>query len=96
MISNVHTYRGSDPCNLGMSWVPSWKSLPNSHSLFDGRVPVNPFTSVKWEIASFALDIRKLHAFPEGVFSPYMLFSSRTIWPLDIAACTLLERLMRL
>jgi len=35
----------------------------------------------------FALHLQKIHTF-EGIFSPGMLFSKRTLWPLDRAANT--------
>ena len=79
----VHTI----PCNLGLEWIPSWKILPNSRSVFKIKTPVNPFTVLKWEISSFALDCRAVHSL-EGIFSPYMLFNKQVVWPLDNANTT--------
>lgn len=58
------------PLEKGLRWVPTWKSTPN-----DDRNVVNPkaqpsiFTSLKYEIASFARDVAFVHA-REGLFSP--------------------------
>lgn len=73
----IHTI----PLNKGLSWIPTWKSLPNSDRLFDKKIPSNVFSSLKREIASFAGDVNKIHSL-EGIFSPGMLFAKRTLWPL--------------
>lgn len=72
------------PLNKGFSWVPTWKSLPNQNDSrfgYSNKV-VNCFSSLKHEIASFAVDLNILHS-TEGIFSPAMLFGKRVLYPLD-------------
>lgn len=75
------------PLNKGMTWVPSWKSLPNNEKFLSKPAPNNPFTSLKWELASFALDFHFLHS-REGIFSPGGLFSKAIVHPLDNKSTT--------
>jgi hypothetical protein len=50
------------PLNKGLSWVPTWKGLPNDDKLFDKRGQPNAFSSLKYEIASFARDVNLIHS----------------------------------
>ncbi len=72
------------PLQKGFSWIPTWKSTPNDDRQFSGHKAVpNIFTSVKYEIAAFARDLRLIHSW-EGVFSPSILFRGGSIlYPLD-------------
>ncbi|KAG6467065.1 hypothetical protein ZIOFF_075106 [Zingiber officinale] len=81
------TYTDSDswgvPLNKGFSWVPTWKSTPNDDREFSGPKAVpSIFTAMKYEVASFARDLRLIHS-KEGVFSPGILWVKRVLWPLD-------------
>lgn len=44
----------------------------------------NVFSSLKYEIASFAHNIHLIHSM-EGILSPGIMFVKRTLWPLYIA-----------
>lgn len=68
--------------------MPTWKATPNDDRLFEGPKAVpNIFTKFKYQVAAFALQLRLIHSW-EGVFSPGILFSKRTLWPLDNKANT--------
>lgn len=56
------------PLEKGLRWVPTWKSLPNDDRQFIGQ-KANILTSMKYEIASFARDLRLIHSW-EGILSP--------------------------
>ncbi|KAG6466695.1 hypothetical protein ZIOFF_075497 [Zingiber officinale] len=55
------------PLNKGFSWVPTWKSIPNDDGQFAGRKAV---PKILTNMRSFAFDIRVIHGFQDGVFSP--------------------------
>ncbi|GMN19136.1 hypothetical protein TIFTF001_045135 [Ficus carica] len=81
------------PLEKGLVWEPTWKATPNDDRIFVGRgldlpkgwrkaVP-NIFTSMKYEIASFAENVNFIHSLQAGVFSPGILFAKRTLFALD-------------
>ncbi|PHT78704.1 hypothetical protein BC332_29277 [Capsicum chinense] len=78
-LPTVHTI----PLDKGLSWVPTWKSTPNDDRMFDRNAVPNIFTSLKYEVASFARDVRFVHSLPDGVFSPGILFAKGTLWPFN-------------
>ncbi|KAL6519618.1 hypothetical protein OROMI_032866 [Orobanche minor] len=73
------------PLEKGLTWMPTWKSTPNDdrNVKLDRNAVPNIFTSMKYEVASFARDVAFVHSLPDGVFSPGILFAKRTLWPLD-------------
>nr|UJQ92612.1 MAG: putative RNA-dependent RNA polymerase [Mitoviridae sp.] len=79
----------SCPLSLGFRFVPTWKSVPNDDRMFAvgaERRQLIPtiFTSFKYEIAAFARQLRIIHSFPEGIFSPGILFKwGTTLYPFD-------------
>nr|UOL49053.1 MAG: putative RNA-dependent RNA polymerase [Mitoviridae sp.] len=72
---------------LGFRFVPTWKATPNDDRQFTdanrGSVTPTIFTSVKYEIAAFAQQLRLIHSF-EGVFSPGILYQrGYLMYPFD-------------
>ncbi|KAG6467675.1 hypothetical protein ZIOFF_074473 (mitochondrion) [Zingiber officinale] len=55
------------PDEYWFSWVPTWKSIPNDDGQFAGRKAV---PKILTNMRSFAFDIRVIHGFQDGVFSP--------------------------
>ena len=51
--------------------------MPGAHA------PINIFSNLKHEIAAFAWNVNKIHSIQDGVFSPGILFSKRTLFALD-------------
>ncbi|KAF8364959.1 hypothetical protein HHK36_031403 (mitochondrion) [Tetracentron sinense] len=71
------------PVEPGITWVPTWKSLPNSDHDFDRKAPSSPFTSMVFELTAFASQCQIIHSL-EGMFSPGILWTKGYIYaPLD-------------
>ncbi|DAB41745.1 RNA-dependent RNA polymerase [Oxybasis rubra mitovirus 1] len=75
------------PLKPGFKFVPTWKSTPNDDRQFRENVSTKViptiFTSLKYEIATFARYLRLIHSW-EGVFSPGILFKwGHTLFPFD-------------
>lgn len=72
------------PLEKGWRWIPTWKSLPNSDkSVLGVKAESNVFSSLKYEIASFAHNIHLIHSMEVLCESWYNV--KRTLWPLYIA-----------
>nr|WMB96591.1 hypothetical protein [Solanum melongena]WMB96956.1 hypothetical protein [Solanum melongena]WMB97168.1 hypothetical protein [Solanum aethiopicum] len=94
-LPRLHTF----PLELGMHWEPTWKSTPlldafvRQHGLtVDDKVDkasakyakdCNIFVNLKHELAAFIWNIKKIHSFPDGFFSPGMLWCPQVFYPLD-------------
>lgn len=58
-----------------MSWVPTWKSLPNSPKCRTGRLFVSCFPALKFELASFARHTR-VELETEGIIPSGLLWET--------------------
>lgn len=70
------------PLHKGLVWEPTWKTVPNDDRIFDKTATPNIFSSLKYEMGMFARHLQHLKVLG-AVFSPGVLFSKRTLWPLD-------------
>lgn len=64
------------PVVQGMSWVPTWKSLPNSPKCRTGRRIVSCFPALKFELASFARHTR-VELETQGIIPSGLLWEKR-------------------
>jgi len=87
-LPDVHTI----PLEQGIVWEPTWKSTPISDKfisryriLDDIRIKCisspNIFVNLKHEMASFIMNVCKIHSLPDGVFSPGILWEKWIKYP---------------
>ncbi|XP_074566475.1 uncharacterized protein LOC141823102 [Curcuma longa] len=81
------------PMYKGISWRPTWKSLPNDDRRFwkDPKPEPNVFSSLKYELAAFAGSAR-LFDRKKMAWHPGALWSWRTLYPLDYSYNTMAVR----
>lgn len=62
--------------------APTWKSLPNDDRRYVPKPEPNVFSSLKYELAAFAMTARLFNQKAVD-WHPGMLWSKRTLYPLD-------------
>lgn len=72
------------PVIQGMSWSPTWKSLPNLTTI-RGKKVVSPLCSIRREVLAYLRTISNEQVAPTGVVSSLVLWFHWIRYPLDLS-----------
>jgi len=94
LISIYLPFAHTIPLKQGNVWEPTWKSTPITDRYVSQYATLssagqkfiqfqNIFVNLKHEMASFIMNVCKIHAIPDGFFSPGILWREWVLYPFD-------------